>query len=108
VTGRAPSAGELFRDELLGALPVEGRRAAQTVLNRWAGQSVRVPAASAAERQRRRDVAALLLRSGLSRAEATEIIVARFHVSERHARRIVTSGQDSQHDVRSVADTEPS
>jgi Mor family transcriptional regulator len=108
VTGRAPSAGALFRDELLAVLSPEARRGVLGVLRRWGGATVYLPAPSAAERQRRRDTAALLVRSGMTTTEAVAVLRQRFGISDRHARRLVTPGQFSKRNVRSATDTERS
>lgn len=82
-------AGSQFVAELLAALPPEAQRAALRVVRRWGGRSVYLPVPDAAERQRRREVAALLLRSGVDRAEVARIVAERFGVSASQARRIL-------------------
>jgi hypothetical protein len=99
------SAGTEFVAELLAAMPsAEAQKAARSVLQAWEGHTVRLPAAGVAERQRRAQAAALLLKAGVDRAQAIGMIAERFGISERHARRIVASGQDVSAGVRGACD----
>jgi hypothetical protein len=95
--------GSRFVEELLAELPPDSQRAALSVLRRWGGTSVYLPTVSAAERQRRHEVAALLLRSGIGRRDAARILRERFGIGERQARRILARvGQVSRNGVRSA------
>lgn len=77
--------GERFIAELLDAVKDPVSRAALALrLRRYAGQTIYLPTQS--DRARRRETAHKLLRE-MDRAEAVAVLMERFGVSERTARR---------------------
>lgn len=81
MTGRAAGA---FVVELLEALPADARPMAQSVLARYEGERIYIPAAPAA---RRRRLARAMLRHGMSRMAIQETLRAQFGISADAARR---------------------
>ncbi len=78
------SRGADFVAELLEAMPgVEARRAAESVLSRWVGASLYLPRREGRERA---IVASLLVRGGLSGADAVRLLSGRADVSESQSR----------------------
>jgi hypothetical protein len=87
--------GQAFVAELLrAAASPEPLAGVQSVLSGWGGCVVRLPVPRRAQAERRREVAALLLRAGLDLAEAVPILAQRVGISDRHARRLLQIGHD--------------
>jgi Mor family transcriptional regulator len=82
--------GTTFADELLAAMPTPAARlACLSLLAKYAGTSVYLPANSKAERRSR--VAAHMLENGMNTGEAVQALRTRFGVSERTAWRDVAN-----------------
>ena len=89
--------GTAFVAELLAAAASpEPQAGVQDVLRGWGGRVVYLPRPRRATAERRREVAALLLRAGLDIAEAVPVLAERVGISARHARRLLQLGHDSK------------
>ncbi len=90
-----PSDGGGFVQALLAAAGQGDARAqVERVLRMWAGQRVYIPVAALVRGQTARQAAIEIVRAGVGTRAAQAMLVQRFGLSARHARRLVRAGVD--------------